>query len=62
MFLINQTESDLPRVNQPSLDRLKQLNQEWSALKVRAEEMNDKDIPALNKRLWDAGLGAIWKE
>jgi thioester reductase-like protein len=62
MFLINQTESDIPRVNQPSLDRLKQLNQEWSALKARANEILDRDIPALNKRLWDAGLGAIWKD
>jgi hypothetical protein len=62
MFLINQTESDLPRVNQPSRDRLAQLNLEWAALKARAEEMLGKDIPTLNKRLWDAGLGAIWKE
>ena len=62
MFLINQTESDIPRVNQPSLDRLKQLNQEWSALKARADEILNGDIPALNKRLWDAGLGAIWKD
>jgi hypothetical protein len=60
--LINQTESDIPRVNQPSLDRLKQLNQEWSALKARANEILDKDLPALNKRLWEAGLGAIWKD
>ena len=62
LFLINQTESDIPRVNQPSLDRLKQLNAEWATLKARANEMLDKDIPALNKRLWEAGLGAIWKE
>jgi hypothetical protein len=62
LFLINQTESEIPRVNQPSLDRLKQLNMEWSALKARASEILDKDIPSLNKRLWDAGLGAIWKE
>lgn len=62
MFLINQTESDIPRVNQPSLDRMKQLNLEWSALKARANEILDKDIPSLNKRLWEAGLGAIWKE
>jgi hypothetical protein len=26
LFLINQTESDIPRVNQPSLDRMKELN------------------------------------
>jgi hypothetical protein len=62
LFLINQTESDIPSVNQPSLDRLKQLNQEWSALKARANEILDKDLPSLNKRLWEAGLGAIWKE
>src|SRR5258705_13123765 len=62
LFLINQTESEIPRVNQPSLDRLKQLNMEWSALKARAGEILDKDLPSLNKRLWDAGQGAIWKE
>ena len=62
LFLINQTESDIPRVNQPSLDRLKELNGQWSVLKARAVEIRDKDIPALNKRLWEAGLGAIWKD
>ncbi len=62
LFLLNQTESDIPRVNQPSLDRMKQLNLEWTALKARANEMLDKDIPSLNKRLWEVGLGAIWKE
>jgi hypothetical protein len=62
LFLINQTESDIPRVNQPSLDRLKQLNMEWSGLKAKANEILDNDIPTLNKRLWDAGLGAIWKD
>src|SRR5438128_1645058 len=61
LFLINATESDIPRVNQPSLDRMKELNGQWSALKARANEILDKDIPALNKRMWDAGLGAIWK-
>jgi photosystem II stability/assembly factor-like uncharacterized protein len=62
LFMINQTESDIPRVNQPSLDRLKELNGQWATLKARGVEIQEKDIPALNKRLWDAGLGAIWKE
>jgi photosystem II stability/assembly factor-like uncharacterized protein len=62
LFLINQTESDIPRVNQPSLDRMKELNGQWASLKARGTEIADKDIPAFNKRLWDAGLGAIWKE
>jgi hypothetical protein len=61
MFLINQAESDIPRVNQPSVDRMKELNGQWSALRARANEIFDKDILALNKRMWDAGLGAIWK-
>ena len=61
LFLINATESDIPRVNQPSLDRMKELNAQWATLKARANEINDRDIPAFNKKMWDAGLGAIWK-
>jgi hypothetical protein len=60
MFVINQTESDIPRVNQPSIDLLRQMNTEWSLLKARGNEIIEKDIPALNKRLWEAGKGAIW--
>ncbi|HWQ36717.1 MAG TPA: glycosyl hydrolase [Blastocatellia bacterium] len=61
LFMINQTESDIPKVNQPSLDRLKELNQQWATLKARASEILDQDLPSLNKRLWELGLGAIWK-
>jgi len=61
LFLINQTESDIPKVTQPSMDRMKQLNAEWAVLKARAGEILDRDLPALNKRLWELGLGAIWK-
>ncbi|MCA1638810.1 MAG: glycosyl hydrolase [Acidobacteria bacterium] len=62
MFLINQTESDIPRLNQPSLNLLKQMNAEWSILKSRANEIFNKDILAMNKLLWDSGKGAIWKD
>jgi len=60
MYMINQTESDLPRVNQASLDLMKQYNSEWAALKARGNEILGKDVPALNKLFWDAGKGAIW--
>ncbi len=60
-FLVNQTESDIPRVNQPSLDRLETLSAEWASLKARSEEMMVKDLPALNQKLWEVGVGAIWK-
>ncbi|MDO8835687.1 MAG: hypothetical protein Q7V01_08820, partial [Vicinamibacterales bacterium] len=62
LFLINQTESDMPRVNQPSLDRLAQLNAVWSSLKARADRLTTEEIPALNKQLWELGVGAIWKK
>ena len=62
LFLINHAESDLPGVTQPSLDRLAQMNGEWAALKARADQMIAEDIPALNKKLWALGVGAIWKK
>jgi photosystem II stability/assembly factor-like uncharacterized protein len=62
LFVINQTESDLPRINQSSLDMLEKMNAEWTALKSRSDEMLGTDIPSLNKRLWDVGIGAIWKQ
>ena len=62
MFLINQTESDLPRINQASRDRLKELASQWSTLKSQAEELISKDIPKFNNTLWNAGIGAVWIE
>lgn len=61
LFLINQTESDIPQVNQPSLDLMKELNAQWEVLKNRGSQILDKDISSLNKKCWDAGIGAIWK-
>jgi len=61
MFLTNQTESDIPSVNQPSMDLMKDLNTQWAALKNRGTQLLDKDIPAFNQQLWQAGIGAIWK-
>ena len=62
LFLINHTESDIPKPNQPSLDRLEELNVAWKTLHARAIQMLDTEIPSLNKQLWDAGVGAIWKK
>ena len=62
LFNLNATESDIPRVNQANLDRLKELTAQWNALKARSDEMMNKDIPDINKQLWNAGIGAIWKD
>jgi photosystem II stability/assembly factor-like uncharacterized protein len=61
MFLINATESDLPRINQSSRDRRAQLDAEWSRLKARSDALINTEIPALNRRLWELGFGALWK-
>lgn len=61
LFLINATESDLPRVNQGTLDRLETLDAAWQDLRARGEAMLNVEIPSLNRRLWDLGVGAIWK-
>jgi photosystem II stability/assembly factor-like uncharacterized protein len=62
LYLINQTESDIPVVNKPSMDRKKELEVQWAVLKARASEMLDKDIPNLNKKLWELGVGGIWRK
>jgi hypothetical protein len=61
MYLINQTESDIPRVNQPNLDLMKEMNAKGATLKARGNEILEKDIPTLNRELWEAGKGAIWE-
>ena len=59
LFLINQTNSSIPRVNQPNLDRKAELDQQWAGLKARGNQLMETAIPAFNKTLWDAGIGAI---
>ena len=61
MFMINATESDLPRVNQSSRERRTELQAEWSRLKARSDAMINSEIPSLSRTLWDLGLGALWK-
>jgi len=59
MFLINQTDSSLPRVNQSSRDRKKELDGIWALLKNQADALITKRIPEYNKLLWESGIGAL---
>jgi len=61
-FLINQTESDIPHVNQASLDRKKELDTQWVQLNKEVQRLLKNDIPTFNKALWDAGIGALWSK
>ena len=59
LFVVNQAESAIPRVNQPARDRIAELNMDWQKLKQQGETMLNTDIPAFNKKLWEAGVGAL---
>jgi hypothetical protein len=60
MFLINATESEIPRVNQGSLDRKKVLESQWALLESTGRGLLDNEIPAYNRKLWEAGIGAVY--
>lgn len=60
LFMVNHTESDIPKVTKPTLDRLAELTAIWNTLQNRGQQILDKDLPAFNKRLWDAGVGPVW--
>ncbi len=62
MFAMNLLQGELPIVTQPSLDRIKVLNAEWAILKKTGLDLLNNQIPLINKQLWEAGIGAIWKK
>ncbi len=59
LFLINESESNIPRVNDQNKKRKAELDAQWKTLNARANELISSSIPDLNKKLWEAGIGAI---
>tara|TARA_R100000935_G_scaffold8302_2_gene17327 strand:- start:8782 stop:11916 length:3135 start_codon:yes stop_codon:yes gene_type:complete len=59
LFLMNQVDSSLPRVNQSSIDRKTELDAQWQQLKATGNALLNSKLPTYNKKLWDAGYGAI---
>ncbi|MDP5082089.1 MAG: glycosyl hydrolase, partial [Winogradskyella sp.] len=59
LFLINQSDSSLPKLTQASKDRLTELDKQWETLKSTSDELINTLIPAYNKLLWDNGIGAL---
>jgi hypothetical protein len=59
IFLMNQNDSSIPRLNSASKNRLEELNKEWVELKNRSEELIQKVIPTYNKLLWNNEIGAL---
>jgi photosystem II stability/assembly factor-like uncharacterized protein len=59
LFLINATNSSIPRVNQASIDRKAELDIQWKALEARSDALIDVALPDYNKKLWAVGIGAV---
>ncbi len=59
LFVINQATSSIPRINQPARDRIAELNVTWEKLKQEGNTLLHTAVPTLNKKLWEAGIGAL---
>ena len=59
LFLLNQAESDIPRITQPVRDHYQVMEAKWQPFRTQALEILERDIAAYNKVLWEAGVGAI---
>jgi len=59
LFLINSAESDIPRINEATKNRKKELDAEWQALKSIGLDLEKNKIPAINQFLWEQGIGAV---
>lgn len=59
LFLINASESDIPRINQGSKIRRAELDKQWAELKGVGQNLLNDEIPKLNKLFWEAGIGAL---
>ncbi|MDP5230224.1 MAG: glycosyl hydrolase [Cellulophaga sp.] len=59
LFLINQTANDLGKLNESSIARKAELDNQWIGLNKKASMLLENEIPAYNAKLWSSGVGAI---
>lgn len=58
MFMMNHAESSLPKVNQATIDRKKELDPVWESHKKAAADLM-LEVKNFNQKLWDSGVGAL---
>lgn len=61
LAMINQSESEIPRINNGSRQRRTELDAEWISLQQVGRDLLDNAYPTLSKKLWEAGIGALGK-
>jgi hypothetical protein len=60
LYMINQTESPIPKVNKGSKDRYAELWEEWKSLKAEGEKLLNESVPAFNQKAQKAGVGVLF--
>ncbi|MFT7381576.1 MAG: hypothetical protein ACI9Z3_001464, partial [Roseivirga sp.] len=59
IFMINHSNSSIPLIAKSNRDRKAELEIIWTAKKAQAEAWLSSTLPDFNKKLWEAGIGAI---
>ncbi len=60
LFMINQTESSIPKVNQGSKERFAELWEEWKVLEKEGNTLLETAIPEFNKLATEKGIGVLF--
>lgn len=61
LFMINQTSSSIPKVNQGSIDRYEELWAEWEVLQAEGEKLIEEAIPNFNESAKNIGIGPLFQ-
>ena len=59
---INQVDSSIPKVTNGARDRIKELNANWAGHKKMGSELLNTKVPAMNKKLFDSGIGVLYSK
>ena len=59
LTLINQVDSEIPRITKGAENRMKELNTEWQRLESEGKKLLDSQIPAFNSACFDKGIGVL---
>lgn len=57
--LINQVDSDIPKITVGARSRMKELNDEWAVLNKEAQAIQSDLIPAFNQACYEQGIGVL---
>ncbi|WP_296705652.1 glycosyl hydrolase [Algoriphagus sp.] len=60
MYVINQSDSSIPKINQGSRERRAELEEEWKVLEAEGNRLLKTEIPAFNKMVQEAGIGILF--